>query len=127
VVDLNFKAFDVLNKNNNNVVLNQNKNINSFENAINNNFQQKNSCQENNNTKVLHMKSNCFFVAPSMVLISIFERNFFSDNKLGDVEINLNDLTENRFFLFNFYLFISIYLFCLFVFRSKRIKTNCIH
>lgn len=37
-----------------------------------------------------------FFVCPDTVFISVYERTFFSDNKLGDLQLNLKELTDKR-------------------------------
>jgi hypothetical protein len=37
-----------------------------------------------------------FYSCPDAVLISVYERSFFSDNKLGDIQLNLSELSDKR-------------------------------
>lgn len=37
-----------------------------------------------------------FYSCPDAVLVSVYERSFFSDNKLGDIQLSLSELSEKR-------------------------------
>ena len=37
-----------------------------------------------------------YYSVPSLLLISLSEKTFFSDKKLGDLELNLDDLTDEK-------------------------------
>jgi len=37
-----------------------------------------------------------FYSCPDTVMLSVYERTFFSDNKLGDLHLSLNELSERR-------------------------------
>jgi len=41
-----------------------------------------------------------FYSCPDTVILSVFERTFFSDNKLGDLHLSLNELSERRYHAF---------------------------
>eukprot|EP01038_Epipyxis_sp_PR26KG_P004640 gene4640-6521_t len=43
-----------------------------------------------------NIDNKTFLRPPRIITIAIFERNFFSDVKLGDVDINIEDLSENK-------------------------------
>ena len=59
-----------------------------------------------------------FLACPDAVLVSVYERSFFSDNKLGDLLLSLSELSEKRWVPIN--CINDIVIECLYAFGSVK-------
>lgn len=62
------------------------------------------------------------FTAPNTLIIKVYEKTFFSENKLGDVVIDLNTLSNKRYTTTNCYRNICFYYFKLLLRTIRAIR-----
>ena len=59
--------------------------------------------------------------APAKLQLGLYERTFFSDNRIGDLELPLNGLSEDKYALFKLIFLLIVFIsqeFSYFILRS---------